>query len=92
MQPDGTYQRVERGEGERSINSQMVLYDYFTHDAEDAPVLAAKEPQEGEKEQRQEQEIERTMQMLRAADDEKTEKEPPKQGLFRRLFGFLFHG
>ena len=91
MQPDGTYRRVERQEGERSVNSQMALYDYFTHDAEDIPVAAVKQPHEKEKEQREEREIERTMQMLRAADEKKAEKEPPKQGFFHRLFGFLFH-
>lgn len=90
MQPDGTYQRVERKEGERSINSQMMLYDYFTHDVEEisGPVVQ----QSDKKEQQEEQEIQRTMQILRDADDEKKEKDVPKQGIFRKLFGFLFHG
>lgn len=90
MQPDGTYQRVKRKEGERSINSQMMLYDYFTHDVEEisGPVVQ----QSDKKEQQEEQEIQRTMQILRDADDEKKEKDVPKQGIFRKLFGFLFHG
>lgn len=90
MRPDGTYQRVERKEGERSINSQMMLYDYFTHDVEEisGPVVQ----QSDKKEQQEEQEIQRTMQILRDADDEKKEKDVPKQGIFRKLFGFLFHG
>ena len=91
MQPDGTYRRVERREGERLVNSQMALYDYFTYDAEDISVPAVKQPHEKEKKQREEREIERTMQMLRAADEKTAEKEPPKQGFFHRLFGFLFH-
>lgn len=78
MQPDGTYQRVERKEGERSINSQMMLYDYFTHDVEEisGPVVQ----QSDKKEQQEEQEIQRTMQILRDADDEKKRKGCTKAG------------
>lgn len=48
MQPDGTYQRVECGEEDQRVNSQMKLFDYFTHE-EIAPAAVAPEVKPVEK-------------------------------------------
>lgn len=84
MQPDGTYQRVQRAEGEPCVNSQMELYDYFTIHAN--PVLPQQTP-ENQKIQQEKETVERTMEQLRA-NEHKQETEKPS--LFKRIWYALF--
>ncbi|WP_394273681.1 polyphosphate kinase 1 [Butyricicoccus sp.] len=75
MQPDGTYQRVVCPEGERPVNSQMKLYDYFNCDTVTASAIP---PTVEEK-------------PAAAAAPKAPPAEPqPKAGFFRRLLDSLF--
>lgn len=84
MQPDGTYQRVQRAEGEPCVNSQMELYDYFTIHAN--PVLPQQTP-ENQKIQQEKETVERTMEQLRAKEHK---QETEKPSLFKRIWYALF--
>lgn len=84
MQPDGTYQRVQRAEGEPCVNSQMELYDYFTIHAN--PVLPQQTP-ENQKIQQEKETVERTMKQLRAKEHK---QETEKPSLFKRIWYALF--
>lgn len=84
MQPDGTYQRVQRAEGEPCVNSQMELYDYFTIHAN--PVLPQQTP-ENQKIQQEKETVERTMEQLRAKEHK---QETKKTNLFKRIWYALF--
>lgn len=84
MQPDGTYQRVQRAEGEPCVNSQMELYDYFTIHAN--PVLPQQTP-ENQKMQQEKETVERTMEQLRAKEHK---QETEKPSLFKRIWYALF--
>ena len=84
MQPDGTYQRVQRAEGEPCVNSQMELYDYFTIHAN--PVLPQQTP-ENQKIQQEKETVERTMEQLRAKEHK---QETEKPNLFKRIWYALF--
>ena len=84
MQPDGTYQRVQRAEGEPCVNSQMELYDYFTIHAN--PVLPQQTP-ENQKIQQEKETVERTMEQLRAKEHK---QETEKPSLFKRIWYVLF--
>lgn len=84
MQPDGTYQRVQRAEGEPCVNSQMELYDYFTIHAN--PVLPQQTP-EKQKIQQEKETVERTMEQLRAKEHK---QETEKPSLFKRIWYALF--
>ena len=84
MQPDGTYQRVQRAEGEPCVNSQMELYDYFTIHAN--PVLPQQTP-ENQKIQQEKETVERTMEQLRAKEHK---QETEKPNLFKRIWDALF--
>ena len=75
MQPDGTYERVVCREGERPVNSQMKLYDYFNCDTVTAsaiPPAAKQKP------------------VVAAAPKASQPKSQPKPGFFRRLLDSLF--
>lgn len=84
MQPNGTYQRVQRAEGEPCVNSQMELYDYFTIHAN--PVLPQQTP-ENQKIQQEKETVERTMEQLRAKEHK---QETEKPSLFKRIWYALF--
>ncbi len=84
MQPDGTYQRVQRAEGETSVNCQMRLYDYFTKYAD--PIKP--QSHQTQKLQEEKENVERTMQQLRAKEQEQETEE--KMGLFKRIWKALF--
>lgn len=84
MQSDGTYQRVQRAEGEPCVNSQMELYDYFTIHAN--PVLPQQTP-ENQKIQQEKETVERTMEQLRAKEHK---QETEKPNLFKRIWYALF--
>lgn len=84
MQSDGTYQRVQRAEGEPCVNSQMELYDYFTIHAN--PVLPQQTP-ENQKIQQEKETVERTMEQLRAKEHK---QETEKPSLFKRIWYALF--
>ena len=84
MQPDGTYQRVQRAEGEPCVNSQMELYDYFTIHAN--PVLPQQTP-ENQKIQQEKETVARTMEQLRAKEHK---QETEKPSLFKRIWYALF--
>lgn len=84
MQPDGTYQRVQRAEGEPCVNSQMELYDYFTIHAN--PVLPQQTP-ENQKIQQEKETVARTMEQLRAKEHK---QETEKPNLFKRIWYALF--
>lgn len=97
MQPDGTYQRVPCAEGERPVNSQMKLFDYFTRETVSTPVAAAQAPQAADAQQPTEQEehdssVEAQMQAVKEqeAENEAKNGDKPQPGLFKRLFGFIF--
>ncbi len=77
MLPDGTYERVVRQEGERPMNSQMELYDYFNR--ESSPAMQTTVPPEMEK--------------LRQNEQNKLSEEPQKkQSLLQRLLSFFTKG
>ena len=84
MQPDGTYQRVQRAEGEPCVNSQMELYDYFTIHAN--PVLPQQTP-ENQKIQQEKETVARTMEQLRAKEHK---QETEKPSLLKRIWYALF--
>lgn len=91
MQPDGSYERVVCEEGERPINSQMKLFDYFTRNAVTIDAPAAEPLQVMEtKEASEEKAIEQTMEVLRATEKSKEASEAPKQGFLRWLFSLFF--
>lgn len=93
MQPDGTYQRVPCAEGERTVNSQMKLFDYFTK--EEASVSAVEAPQivesQGVKPDEETKKIVSVEAQMKAVKkQEAKDEDEPKVGLFQRLFGFFF--
>ncbi len=74
MKPDGTYERVACQEGERPVNSQMKLYDYFNCDTVTASAIPPA--------------MEETPKMV--ASNRHPSGTQPKAGFFRRLLNRLF--
>ena len=102
MQPDGTYQRVPCAEGEHAVSSQMKLFDYFAHQTEGDTAAAKSEAKEraipAEETEQASDEADQTVSVAvqmkavkeRESEGERKQTDQPKEGLFKRLFGFIF--